>query len=111
MAEAAPTPVSILLVDDKRENLVALQAILESPEYQLFSATSGEEALWLSLREDFAVILLDVLMPEMDGFEVARHLKDIARTEFELSLAEMRVASDQRYRKLDAQGEAAPDPR
>ncbi len=73
-------PVSLLLVDDRPENLVALEAVLEGPEYRLFRATSGEEALNLALRESFAVILLDVMMPGMDGFEVAAHLKKIERT-------------------------------
>src|SRR5262249_21971544 len=57
-----------------------LKAILESPEYRLRTATSGEEALVLALNEDFAVVLLDVAMPRMDGFEVAMHLKKLERT-------------------------------
>ncbi|HEX2569638.1 MAG TPA: ATP-binding protein [Polyangia bacterium] len=74
------SPVSILLVDDHPENLVALKAILSSPDYRLVTATSGEEALALVLGEDFAVILLDVVMPGMSGFEVAKYLKQRERT-------------------------------
>src|SRR4051794_21534058 len=74
------TPVNVLMVDDRAENLVALGAILESPDYHLLSATSGREALRIALREKLAVILLDVIMPEMDGFEVASHLKELERT-------------------------------
>lgn len=70
---------SLLLVDDRPENLVALGAILSDPRYNLVTATSGEEALREALREDFALALIDVAMPGMDGLEVARHLKKLAR--------------------------------
>jgi PAS domain S-box-containing protein len=74
------TSFNLLLVDDRQENLVALQAILRSPQYRLISVTSGNVALQIAMREPVAVILLDVVMPEMDGFEVARHLKQVERT-------------------------------
>jgi len=70
----------VLLVDDKPENLVALQAILRNSGYRLLTAQSGEEALKIALREKLTVVLLDVMMPGMDGFEVARHLKALERT-------------------------------
>jgi PAS domain S-box-containing protein len=73
-------PASILLVDDRRDNLLALEAILGDSGYDLVSATSGREALGLALRQDFAAVLLDVFMPEMDGYEVASHLKGVERT-------------------------------
>ena len=76
----ASEPITILLVDDRRDNLRALRAILTDPSYRLITATSGNEALQIALREKPTVILLDAVMPEMDGFEVARHLKSIART-------------------------------
>lgn len=72
--------VPLLLVDDRVENLVALEGILASPEYRIVRATSGEEALAAVLREDFAVILLDVSMPGMSGFEVADYLAQRDRT-------------------------------
>ena len=71
---------NILLVDDRPENLLALEAILDRPEYRLIKATSGEEALRLALRETFAVALIDVAMPEMNGLEVAVHLKALERS-------------------------------
>lgn len=67
--------INILLVDDQSQNLLALEAILESPDYRLVRAHSGKEALKQLLTEEFAVILLDVQMPEMDGFETARLIK------------------------------------
>jgi PAS domain S-box-containing protein len=67
--------VSILLVDDRPENLTALKAILYRPDYDLVTAASGPEALGKILKNDFAVILLDIFMPEMDGFEVASIIK------------------------------------
>jgi signal transduction histidine kinase len=63
--------VKILLVDDRLENLVALEAVMEDLGQDLVRATSGTEALKRVLEEDFAVILLDVKMPGMDGFETA----------------------------------------
>src|SRR5688572_20197189 len=64
--------VDILLVDDTPENILALEGILSQPDYNLVRAQSGSEALKLVLKHDFAVILLDVLMPGMDGFETAK---------------------------------------
>lgn len=71
---------NILMVDDRPENLLALRAILEQPDYRLVSASSGEEALSLALRESFAVALIDVAMPGMDGLEVAIHMKELERS-------------------------------
>jgi signal transduction histidine kinase/CheY-like chemotaxis protein len=81
-AEQAPAsePASILLVDDRPENLTALQAILDRPDYNLVCVTTGEEALRLTLRERFAAALVDVAMPRMNGFEVATHLKTLERS-------------------------------
>jgi len=67
--------VNILLVDDRPENLLALESILTSSDYHLISVNSGEEALKRVLIEDIAVILLDVQMPGLDGFETAKLIK------------------------------------
>jgi PAS domain S-box-containing protein len=80
MSDIESTPINLLLVDDQPENLVALKAILNNPEYHLFTATSGAEALQIALREKLTVILLDMVLPEMDGCEVAHHLKQVSRT-------------------------------
>jgi serine phosphatase RsbU (regulator of sigma subunit)/CheY-like chemotaxis protein/anti-sigma regulatory factor (Ser/Thr protein kinase) len=73
-------PASILVVDDRPENLTALTAVLEPLDCPVVTATSGSEALKLMLDRQFAVILLDVFMPDMDGFEVASYLRGRHRT-------------------------------
>jgi len=71
---------AVLLVDDYEENLIALRAVLEPLPCRLVSVRSGEEALKALLQEDFAVVLLDVQMPGMDGFETATLIKGRERT-------------------------------
>lgn len=75
-------PVKILLVDDKTENLVSLEGLLSKEEENItyLFARSGEEALKIALQEELALILLDVQMPGMNGYEVARYLRDISKT-------------------------------
>ena len=73
-------PARVLLVDDRRENLVALEAILEPLGLDLVSVTSGEDALRELLHREFALILLDVQMPGLDGFETAALIKRRTRT-------------------------------
>jgi signal transduction histidine kinase len=72
--------VKLLLVDDKIENLVALEAVLGDLGDDLVKAHSGKEALRACLNNDFAVILLDVRMPDMDGFETAAMIRDRERS-------------------------------
>lgn len=72
--------VNVLLVDDRAENLLALEAILEPLGQLLIRANSGPEALRRVLETDFAVILLDVQMPGMNGFEVAEIIKSRERS-------------------------------
>ncbi len=78
--EQAAATARLLMVDDRPENLVALEAILEPLGHTLVRATSGEEALRHVLLHDFAVILLDVQMPGMNGFEVAHLIKTRERS-------------------------------
>jgi len=73
---AAADKVNILLVDDRRDNLLALDGILRSLNQNLVQATSGAEALKYLLRNDAAVILLDVEMPQLDGFQTAALIRE-----------------------------------
>lgn len=76
---AASETASILIVDDMEENLVALEAVLGSLGH-VVRAHSGEEALKAMLRQEFAVVLIDVLMPGMNGFETAANIKGLDQT-------------------------------
>jgi len=94
--------VDILLVDDQESNLVALELILEPLEQNLHRAQSGREALRMLLERDFAVILLDVKMPVLDGFETAKLIRERKRSAqtpiiFLTAVAEERVQLFQAY--------------
>ena len=75
-----PQRVKILLVDDQPENLLSAEAVLDSLGQEIVRANSGREALRHLLTDDFAVILLDVMMPEMDGFETAALIRQRERS-------------------------------
>jgi signal transduction histidine kinase len=77
---ATPPKVKILLVDDRPANLLTLESILEDLGQEIVKATSGKEALRYLLKDDYAVILLDVKMPEMDGFETATLIRERERS-------------------------------
>ncbi len=72
--------VNILLVDDKTENLTVLESILECPEYRLTKARSAQEALMALINIDFALIVLDIRMPNTSGLELAQMIKGRKRT-------------------------------
>jgi len=72
--------INILVVDDEPNNLVALDAALASVDYGVVRASSGRNALKALLSQDYAVIVLDIHMPDMDGFETAGHVKQRERT-------------------------------
>jgi len=75
-----PTRTNILVVDDRPDGLLALEAVLSCEKYNLFKAASGQEAVEYALFNDFAVILLDVQMPELDGFETAKLIRQNYRS-------------------------------
>jgi PAS domain S-box-containing protein len=95
----APTidQVDILLVDDRPENLLALEAILEPLGQRVVRATSGEDALRQLLEREFAVILLDVQMPGMNGFETARLIKSRERTRYVPIIFLTAISKDETY--------------
>ena len=74
--------VNILIVDDRTENLLVLESLLEKIECNIIKATSGNEALSLMLYYEFALVLLDVQMPDMDGFETAEYIRMNSKTRY-----------------------------
>lgn len=92
-------PPKLLLVDDKQENLFTLKRILASVEGELHTATSGQEALGLMLEHDYALVLLDVQMPNMDGFETANLMREHAKTRDIPVIFVTALSTDQRYIK------------
>src|ERR1700722_1888526 len=78
---AAEDPVSVLLVDDDIRNLDVLESILDSPGYHLVRAQTAEEALLALMSNDFAVIVLDLRMPGMNGLELAQLIKQRKKTQ------------------------------
>ncbi|NRT35146.1 diguanylate cyclase (GGDEF)-like protein [Clostridium beijerinckii] len=73
---------NILIVDDRQDNLLVLESLLEDMECNIIKATSGNEALGLMLDYEFALVLLDVQMPEMDGFETAEFMRMNSKTRY-----------------------------
>lgn len=71
---------NILIVDDRPENLVSLKALLEDKSVEISTASSGEEALSIMIEKEFSLVLLDVQMPGMDGFEVASLMRGMKKT-------------------------------
>jgi len=80
VAVAVRRQVNILVVDDRDENLLAVEAVLNDPGYRLVRARSGREALKEVLDQDFALILLDVVMPGVDGYETATLIRERPRS-------------------------------
>ena len=72
--------VSIIVVDDRPENLLAMKKTLEGPGVEVLTADSGNEALKLLVQREVALVLMDVQMPHMDGFETAELMRGSSRT-------------------------------
>jgi two-component sensor histidine kinase len=79
-AASRPDPINILIVDDEPKNLTVLEAILGGPDYRLVGAESGEQALLALISEEFALAILDIRMPRMTGFELARLVREQKKT-------------------------------
>ena len=88
---------NILIVDDHPENLVALEAILDADGRNLVKANSGQEALTLAVKMEFSLVLLDVQMPEMDGFEVASLMRKHKKTKTIPIIFVTAINKDQKY--------------
>lgn len=90
---------NILLVDDRPENLLALESTLEELNCNVFTAISGQEALRLVLKHKFDLALLDVQMPEMDGFELAQLIHSRKETEDLQIIFITAISKEQEYVK------------
>ncbi len=80
MSELTNNKTNILIVDDRPENLLVLEGLLEQFDCNIIKAVSGNQALGLMLEYEFALVLLDIQMPEMDGFEVAEFMRGTEKT-------------------------------
>ncbi|MBT6046326.1 MAG: diguanylate cyclase [Candidatus Scalindua sp.] len=89
--------MNILIVDDKPANLLALRKILAKPELNIIEASTGNDALALVLEHDFALILLDVQMPDMDGFEVAEIMRGNEETKHIPIIFVTAISKEQKY--------------
>jgi signal transduction histidine kinase len=78
--DPAEVPVNILIVDDEPKNLLVLESVLDDPGYRMVRATSGDEALLALMADEFALLILDVRMPGMSGFELAHLVKERRKT-------------------------------
>ncbi|RCH56278.1 hybrid sensor histidine kinase/response regulator [Mucilaginibacter hurinus] len=91
------TPVNILIVDDREENIIALEALLTRDDIQLYSTTSANEALKIAWESNIAIALVDVQMPEMDGFELVEMLKSNPRTRDILVIFVTAISKEVKY--------------
>lgn len=98
MAVSSPKSVKFLIVDDLPENIRALEALLARDGLELHTASNGSEALELLLRHDYALALLDVQMPDMDGFELAELMRGTERTRHVPIIFITAVATDETRR-------------
>ncbi|HKG07406.1 MAG TPA: response regulator [Pedobacter sp.] len=89
--------INILIVDDRPENIVALEALLQRADINLISTTNPNEALRLSWEMDIAIALVDVQMPEMDGFELVEILKSNPRTKDILIIFVTAISKETKY--------------
>ncbi|QUH25402.1 diguanylate cyclase domain-containing protein [Serpentinicella alkaliphila] len=89
--------INILVVDDRLENILVLEGVLEDLDCNIISATSGNEALGMMLEYDFALVLMDVQMPNMDGFETAEIMRSSKRTRHIPIIFVTAIYKEQRY--------------
>jgi PAS domain S-box-containing protein len=91
------TPVNILIVDDKEENIIALDALLKRDDIRIFSTTSPNEALKIAWDNNIAIAMVDVQMPEIDGFELVDMLKSNPRTKDIMVIFVTAISKESKY--------------
>ncbi|QKJ29587.1 response regulator [Mucilaginibacter mali] len=90
-------PVNILIVDDREENIIALEALLNRDDIRMFSTTSPNDALKIAWENPIAIALVDVQMPEMDGFELVEMLKANPKTKDILVIFVTAISKESKY--------------
>jgi PAS domain S-box-containing protein len=91
------TPLNILIVDDREENIIALEALLQRNDIKLLTTTSPNDALKIAWENDISIALIDVQMPEMDGFELVEMLKSNPRTKDILVIFVTAISKESKY--------------
>jgi PAS domain S-box-containing protein len=91
------TPVNILIVDDREENIISLEALLKRDDIKIFSTTSPNDALKIAWENNIAIALIDVQMPEIDGFELVDMLKSNPRTKDILVIFVTAISKESKY--------------
>jgi PAS domain S-box-containing protein len=91
------TPINILIVDDRKENIIALEALLKRNDICLFATTSPNEALKIAWENNISIALVDVQMPEMDGFELVEMLKSNPRTKDIMVIFVTAISKESKY--------------
>ena len=97
------TPVTVLAVDDQPANLRLLDAVLTPRGHRVLTASSGTDGLALLETEDFDLVLLDIVMPGMDGHEVCRRIRSTPATEFLPVVMITASGSEQRLAALESE--------
>lgn len=87
----------ILIVDDRPENLLVLESILETLDIEIITSMSGEETLQKVMDDDFTIIILDVQMPGMNGFEIAKYLRGVEKTKYIPIIFVTAISKDEEY--------------
>lgn len=90
-------PINILIVDDREENIIALEALLERSDIRLFTTTSPNDALKIAWENNISIALVDVQMPEMDGFELVEMLKSNPRTKDIMVIFVTAISKESKY--------------
>src|SRR5476651_1836020 len=90
-------PINILIVDDREENIIALEALLKRDDIRIFPTTSPNEALKIAWETPIAIALVDVQMPEMDGFELVEMLKTNPRTKDIMVIFVTAISKETKY--------------